>query len=55
MKLFLVKGYDSFNQKEVSKVFKTILQANNYSIGLTDPKTYMMSGKDYITIFNKIL
>lgn len=55
MKIFYVVGYNSYTNKENKRVFKTKQAADNYSVGLTDSKIYMLTGKTIIDAVNKIL
>jgi len=53
--IFYVSGYSSWSNKQLLRAFKTIEEANNFSIGLTAPKIYGMRGKSIIEATNKIL
>ena len=54
-KLFLITGYDSFNNKTVKKVFLFPSEALEFSLNLTDPKMTVLNGADYVSIFNDYL
>ena len=53
--IYYVSGYSSWNNKEFKRAFKTIKEANNCCVGLTEPKIYGMRGKSIIEAANKIL
>ena len=53
--IFYVKAYNSYTNKRIIRAFKTIEEANNFSIGLTDPEIFGMRGKSIIEATNKIL
>lgn len=54
-KLFLITGYDSFNNKTIKRVFRIPSEALIFSLTLTDSKMRVLNGADYIAIFNDYL
>lgn len=54
-KLFLVSGYDSYNQKQITRVFSTPSEAEQFKNGLTDSKFQVLTGETNIKAFNKYL
>jgi len=54
-KLFLITGYDSFNNKVVNKFFKVPSEALDFSLLLTDPKMTVLNGENDIQIINNYL
>ncbi len=53
--IFYVKGYSSWENKEIKRAFNTFEEAKEFSIGLTDPKIFGMRDKSTIAAFNRIL
>ena len=55
VKLFLITGYNSYTQKTINRAFRTPKEALDFSLGLTDSKMEVLTGEDYLTIFNDYL
>lgn len=55
VKLFLITGYDSYTQKTIDRVFRVPGEALEFSLSLTDSKMEVLTGEDYLTIFNDYL
>ena len=53
--IYFVQGYSSWNNKELKRAFKTIDEANAFSVGITDPKIYGFRAKSILEASNKIL
>jgi hypothetical protein len=55
VKIFLITGYDSFSHKTINRVFRVPSEALEFSLDLTDAKMEVLTGEDYLTVFNNYL
>lgn len=46
--IYFVQGYSSWNNKELKRAFKTIDEANAFSVGITDPKFMGLELNQYL-------
>lgn len=55
VKIFLASGYNSWTHKRLTRVFRAPSEAEQFVVGLTDAKVYMLTGKDNFEAFNRAL
>ena len=55
VKLFLVTGWNSWNEKQLTRVFRQPSNAEAFANGLTDPKVKILTGVDNVEAFNNYL
>ena len=55
MKLYIAKGYNSYTNKQLLKAFSNEAEANQFLIGLTDPKLEVMSYRSTVDLVNDLL
>lgn len=55
MKIYVGTGYNSYTHRQTQKIFKTRKEADDFVVGLTDPKVHMVSGKSFFDAVNKLL
>ena len=54
-KLYIAKGYNSWNNKELHRAFKTEKEADQFMNGLTDPHLVVMSYNTTTQLVNTLL
>lgn len=55
VKIFIAKGYDSWANKTLTKVFLVPSEAEAYLENLTDPSVNVFTAKSYIDLLNAFL
>jgi hypothetical protein len=55
VKLFFASGYDSWNEKTITRVFRQPSEAEQFASSLTDGKVQIFSSIDNIQAFNSYL
>lgn len=53
--IWVASGYDSWNNKQAKRAFKTLQEAKDYALTLTNPEIHLFSGKDSIKAINDLL
>ena len=54
-KVYIGRGYNSWNNKECIRAFKTEAEASNYIEGLTDPKIQVLPYRSTVELVNALL
>lgn len=54
-KVFIAKGYDSFNNKALIRAFMTEAEADQFIQGLTDPHIQVLGYKSTAQLVNTLL
>ena len=54
-KLYIAKGYNSWNNKKLHRAFKTEKEADQFMNGLTDPHLVVMSYNTTTQLVNALL
>ena len=54
-KLYIAKGYNSWNNKELHRAFKTEKEADQFMNGLTEPHLVVMSYNTITQLVNALL
>jgi len=55
VKVFVSQGYDSYNNKQLTRAFLEPEKAVQFLEGLTDTKTIVFTSKSYIDLLNTFL
>jgi hypothetical protein len=55
MKIYIAKGYNSWTNHSLTKAFNSEAEANQFLIGLTDPKLEIKSYTSTINLVNDLL
>ena len=55
IKVFIAQGYDSYNNKQLTRAFLEPEKAVQFLEGLTDSKTIIFTAKSYIDLLNTFL
>lgn len=55
VKLYLITGYNSWNNKVIKKAFREPSKALDFSLSLTNSKMTILTNVDYIEILNDYL
>jgi hypothetical protein len=55
VKVFIASGYDSYNNKQMTRAFLVPTDAEQYLAGLTDPKFNIFTANSYVDLLNEFL
>lgn len=55
IKVFIAQGYNSYNNKQLTRAFLAPSEADQFLEGLTDPKVNIFTAKSYIDLLNIFL
>ena len=55
IKVFIAQGYDSYNNKQLTRAFLKPSEADQFLEGLTVPTTHIFKAKSYIQLLNEFL
>jgi hypothetical protein len=55
VRVFLAKGYNSYTNKQLTRAFLVPTDAEQFLVGLTDPKFKTLTAKSYIDLINDVL
>ena len=55
IKVFIAQGYNSYNNKQLTRAFLAPSDADQYLEGLTDPRIHVFTANSYIDLLNEFL
>jgi hypothetical protein len=55
VRVFLAKGYNSYTNKQLTRAFLVPTDAEQFLVGLTDPKVNILTAKSYIDLINDFI
>ena len=55
IKVIVANGYNSYTNKQLTRAFLVPTDAEQFLVGLTDPKFKTLTAKSYIDLINHLL
>jgi hypothetical protein len=55
IKVIVANGYNSYTNKQLTRAFLVPTDAEQFLVGLTDPKVNILTAKSYIDLINDLL
>jgi hypothetical protein len=55
IKVFVANGYNSYTNKQLKRAFLAPSEAEQFLVGLTDPKVNILTAKSYIDLINDFI